>query len=306
MPNDMRVLACVACRFAFPFRHPPCLAFPSWLTHRHLRPEFTDNAPLTSPSSLGPARCGKTHSLSSADTAKSCNPPAGAVGRGLWLAPTSRSAAAVREQLLGGELAACLDPGVTTFDALADAGARGRCPTRRARSRRSSNACCCGASIDAALDGRATEVPGRRRPPLVVRRPARRAHSRAQAARHHAGRFRPLDRHRAAIRGNTKSWPSSTPSTNGCSTSTGSCDDEGRHWAVRDALAGNRRAASPICELVVADGFTDFTHTQLEILGAARPASRPAARFRCPDEAESRTSGRATSCSPNPPPRSPS
>ena len=32
-------------------------------------------------------------------------------------------------------------------------------------------------------------------------------------------------------------------------------------------------------EIVVADGFTDFTHTQLEILGAARAARRPTVRL---------------------------
>ncbi|MGD9632626.1 MAG: PD-(D/E)XK nuclease family protein [Pirellulales bacterium] len=68
---------------------------------------------------VGPARCGKTHRL--VDQYRRVLQPAGAeVGRAIWLAPTTRAVAAIREALVGGPgLTACLDPGVTTFDALA-------------------------------------------------------------------------------------------------------------------------------------------------------------------------------------------
>ena len=43
-------------------------------------------------------------------------------------------------------------------------------------------------------------------------------------------------------------------------------DKEGRHWAVRDAIA-RRTIALRRARLALADGFTDFTHTQLDVLG---------------------------------------
>jgi len=56
-------------------------------------------------------------------------------------------------------------------------------------------------------------------------------------------------------------------------TELGRYDEEGRFWSARTVLAeGGLDAFGPL-NLVVADGFTDFTHTQYEILGHLAEAS---------------------------------
>ena len=64
----------------------------------------------------GPARCGKTERLLARyrDALRRLRP-----GSVLWLAPTWRAAAEIRDRLLGGELTGCFSPGVTTFDKFA-------------------------------------------------------------------------------------------------------------------------------------------------------------------------------------------
>jgi len=66
----------------------------------------------------GPAQSGKTHYLLSRYRTELSN---GKPGRALWLAPTWRTAADVRNRLLGNELSACWEPGVFTFDKFAQA-----------------------------------------------------------------------------------------------------------------------------------------------------------------------------------------
>jgi ATP-dependent helicase/nuclease subunit B len=67
---------------------------------------------------MGPVRSGKTHELlrhyrSALEDASRTH-----FDRAIWLAPNSRTAAAVRQQLVAGGLQACLRPGVLTFDDL--------------------------------------------------------------------------------------------------------------------------------------------------------------------------------------------
>src|SRR5688572_12518480 len=64
----------------------------------------------------GPARCGKTHRLLVRYREELSR---GGIGTALWLAPTQRSAAEIRERLLDDGLKACLAPGVMTFDQFA-------------------------------------------------------------------------------------------------------------------------------------------------------------------------------------------
>ena len=66
----------------------------------------------------GPAQSGKTHSLLSYYRATLLSAKPGSV---LWLAPTWRAAADVRNRILGDELGACWTPGVFTFDKFAQA-----------------------------------------------------------------------------------------------------------------------------------------------------------------------------------------
>jgi ATP-dependent helicase/nuclease subunit B len=67
---------------------------------------------------LGPVRCGKTGELlRQYRSAVRAAAPA-AIGRTLWIAPNERAAASVRRQIVTDGLDACLSPGVTTFDRL--------------------------------------------------------------------------------------------------------------------------------------------------------------------------------------------
>ncbi|HEY3392116.1 MAG TPA: UvrD-helicase domain-containing protein, partial [Lacipirellulaceae bacterium] len=67
---------------------------------------------------LGPARSGKSSELlrQYADLLRDTRE---AIGRALWLAPTGRSARQLRSQLLGQDVEACLAPGAMTFGTLA-------------------------------------------------------------------------------------------------------------------------------------------------------------------------------------------
>ena len=66
----------------------------------------------------GPARSGKTSELLDRYATGLAAAPMGGIGRQLWLSPTSRVAASVRDAL-GGMAHGCLEPGVATFDDLA-------------------------------------------------------------------------------------------------------------------------------------------------------------------------------------------
>ena len=65
----------------------------------------------------GPANCGKTARLLGRYRAVLASAPPGST---LWLAPTSRAAAEIGDCLLGGELDGCCSPGVTTFARFAE------------------------------------------------------------------------------------------------------------------------------------------------------------------------------------------
>ncbi len=60
----------------------------------------------------GPARCGKTRRLLDSYRARLATAPPGSM---LWLAPTSRSATEIRNDLLDGNMPGCFAPGISTF-----------------------------------------------------------------------------------------------------------------------------------------------------------------------------------------------
>ncbi len=66
----------------------------------------------------GPARSGKTHELVRRYRVTLEAAPQNGLDRAIWLAPNGRTAAAVRRQLVIAGLHACLRPGVLTFDVL--------------------------------------------------------------------------------------------------------------------------------------------------------------------------------------------
>jgi ATP-dependent helicase/DNAse subunit B len=211
----------------------------------------------------GPARCGKTHSLVH-QYRQALQTAGGAIGRGLWLAPTSRSAAAIRQWLLRGDVAACVDPGVTTFDSLPERVLSAvTMPPRQLTSfdeRTLLRRVIASALKDnrltilAATAGRSSFVDLVREHIQELKRNgvtppafARAIGSRGDPRQHEELAWLYAEYERLCAAHSLS-------------------DQEGLQWAVRDTLA---RDASLLAQLkiVVADGFTDYTHTQLDVLG---------------------------------------
>lgn len=211
---------------------------------------------------LGPARCGKTHFL--ADKYRQVLQSAeSAIGRALWLAPTSRGVAAVREQLIWGGLNAVLDPGVATFQTL----------TRRIL----------GAVADPPRATRAFQERVLLRRVVDKAGDARELHYLAAIARRSSfvdllyEHIQELKRYgvspsafarSAGTRGDArlqKELAHLYATYEALLAAHRLADEEGRHAAARNALQQDASIYSEL-QLVVADGFTDFTHPQLEIL----------------------------------------
>lgn len=211
---------------------------------------------------VGPARCGKTHHLIG-QYWQALQKSALSVGRTLWLAPTARAAAAVRQQLIGPDQPACLDPGVTTFAALA-----GRILALAPTPPR-----------PLTLLGERTILRG----VIAAALQEKSLHYFAEVARGEsfvdllAEHFHELKRHGVTADGFARSIGHHGDKRKHAELSQlytayeralaehRLADEEGRNWSVRDALAADPSLYANL-ELVVADGFTDFTHTQLETL----------------------------------------
>jgi ATP-dependent helicase/DNAse subunit B len=212
---------------------------------------------------LGPARCGKTHYLVG-QYRQILQTTGSDLGRALWLAPTARSAAAIREQLLAaGSLDACLDPGVTTFDMLtrrivsttADAPRVISSLQMRTLARR---------AIDDALAAKrlrylATMAQRTSFVDLVVELFAElKRHGVAPPA---FGRAIPPHRDRRQHEELALLYDGYEQLL----VEYKLADAEGQHAAAHDLLKHDDRLLANL-KLVVVDGFTDFTHTQLVAL----------------------------------------
>ncbi len=213
---------------------------------------------------LGPARAGKTHELVSRyHDALAGGQPAG-LERLLWLAPSSRAATVVREALIARLGGACLAPGITTFDDLSQ-------------------------QIVLAAKLRIRPIS-----PVLQRELLRRTLARAvetkrlsffAEAAHRAGFIDLLIEHIRELRQRGVHPPAyeriaaargESPQHQELAllyadydrqlTAHGLCDAEGIHWAARDALASGACSRFAELDLVVVDGFTDFTRTQHEVL----------------------------------------
>ncbi len=213
---------------------------------------------------LGPVRSGKTHDLvRQYRTALSSTSPAN-IDRALWLAPNGRTAAAVRDEVVRSDLTACLHTGVITFEDLTDqvlvaSGTRLK-------------------SVDAILQRE------------ILRRVIGQALANgglkffADAARR-SGFVGLVARHITELkRRNIRPDAYSSATARGASSlehaelaqlytdyesllaKHGLADRESAHDAARAALAKNTCARFQNLDLIVADGFTDFTNTQYEVL----------------------------------------
>jgi ATP-dependent helicase/nuclease subunit B len=225
---------------------------------------------------LGPAHSGKTGQLVRqyraalqsgpfGDSADS-GPPSGrkAFGRALWLAPNARSAEFVRRQLLDAELHACLQPGVVTFDQFSTQILDETRPRRHRISRLQQRELLRNiihAAIEAEQLTRFAAAAGRdgfidllaaHIQELVHRDVTPAAYSKALPARGDVQRHNELAQlYTEYIRQLTEH---------------GLFDLDTIHGAARDALAAGACRRWQNLELVVVDGFTDFTRTQHEIL----------------------------------------
>lgn len=213
---------------------------------------------------IGPARSGKSFHLVGQYRQSLRRSAPAARSRVLWLAPTVRGAMQTRQAMLAGGLDACLQPGVTTFDRLADRVLATSNETlqlltpcqQRALLHRVVRA----AREDKQLDFLADvanrtglidllvehirELKRRGVSPETFSKtilPGGNADQQAELAHLYARYEQLLASH-------------------------GWCDAEGRQWAARDLLASDRCPWPESLELVVADGFTDFTPAQHDML----------------------------------------
>ena len=225
--------------------------------------------------------------------------------RVLWLAPSSRSVAAVRELLIARGLDACLSPGVMTFDNLADAhSARGQelglRPIAPVLQRELLRRVIVRALEDGALKYFADAA---RRSGFVellaehIRELKRHdispaAYEKISAARGQSPQHRELARLYRRLRTAADVAPA----------------HRSRERALQrpaNALAERRMSALPELDLIVADGFTDFTRTQLEILQLLAKRAKQL-YISLPDDVPTQQLVRDPTSSPKPPPRSPS
>jgi ATP-dependent helicase/nuclease subunit B len=221
---------------------------------------------------VGPARSGKTHRLvrQYRDTLQSS--PAGSIAQAIWLSTSSRSIDSVWQQLLSGGASAILEPRILSFDRLADRVFASLPRPPKALTPVEQRALVHWV-VARAVDGKQ----------LSVFAAAARYTSFIELLVDHFGE---LVRHGIAAATFAKSIGARGDRTQHAElsrlytdyeqqlTSHHLCDREGRHAVVRDALKSNELPSLANLELVVVDGFTDFTCLQYEILTALAQQSR--------------------------------
>ncbi len=213
---------------------------------------------------LGPARAGKTHELLSRYFLSLTTGSTTALDRRLWIAPNPRAATLVRDALLDRGGTACLAPGITTFDGLskeivfaADLKIRQITRVQQRELLRRTVAMALAeeklqffaeaARRSGFIDLFAEHIRELRQRDISPSAYQQIATTRGQPIQHRelALLYTHYDRQLAAHH---------------------LCDGEGIYWAARDVLAkGDCRRFAKL-DLVVVDGFTDFTRTQHEIL----------------------------------------
>lgn len=210
---------------------------------------------------VGPARSGKTTRLLDVYREVLGVAPPGAA---LWLCPTARAAAATRAALVGAELPACLSPGVMTFDGFASSVLRGAAEAvrpigpvqvRQLLERLASEASRGGeleyfgpiAHTAGFVERLAQFIAELKRLEIWPEQYAEVCRQRRRGRK---------DRELALLYGRYQQWLNRGRLY----------DAEGRFWWARTLLREAAESAPPRYQIVVADGFADFTHTQHEIL----------------------------------------
>jgi ATP-dependent helicase/nuclease subunit B len=212
---------------------------------------------------LGPARAGKTHDLLLRYLEALRTTPITPAGRCLWIAPTSRGAATVRDALAthGNTF---LAPGITTFEDLAQqilfAANRKTRPISRVIQRELLRR-----TVRRALDADRLRffAAAARRPGFIDLllehiRELRQRDIRPEAyERVAATRGQPIERRELALLYSDYDRQLTEHNL---------CDVEGLQWVARDALTHDACGHFAKLAVVVVDGFTDFTRMQMELL----------------------------------------
>ena len=222
----------------------------------------------------GPAQSGKTQYLLSRYRAALRGGTPGSV---LWLAPTWRAAAEVRNRIPGDDLSACWEPGVYTFDkfaqALIESSAEPIRPLTRSMKRQLvggliveqlaggglrhfSPIASTGGLVDLVCE-LISELKRLEIWPEDFRRACQARVALAEPVPRITAKDRELldlyETYQLMLRENQL------------------YDAEGRFWSARDRLQQGERRPFENLRLVVVDGFTDFTRTQHEILAGIIP-----------------------------------
>lgn len=213
---------------------------------------------------LGPSHSGKTQQLVDHYRVALKATQSAGLDRVLWLAPSSRSVAAVRDLVVAHDFEACLAPGIMTFDALADAillaanvRVRPVAPVMQRDRWQRVIATALGAGAlkhfaDAArrpgfADGLAEHIRELKRHDIAPS-----AYEKITAARGQPSGRRELARLYTAYEQLLKSHALA--------------DRESAHSLAREALASGACQKFQELDLIVADAFTDFTRVQHETL----------------------------------------
>lgn len=208
----------------------------------------------------GPAGTGKTHTLLERyrRALVEFRP-----GSALWLVPNFRSAGKVREQLLGGDLPACLAPNVMTFDQFAEAILRAsNWPIRRVT----------GLMKRHLLEAIVERALAESRLPQFAAIASTRGFlnllealiSELKRLEIWPERFSECARRERDLR--LSELASIYADYQRLLAEHQLYDAEGCFWSARDLLAGQQRRPFERLRWVMVDGFTDFTTTQHEIL----------------------------------------
>ncbi|MAT70572.1 MAG: hypothetical protein CMJ58_13725 [Planctomycetaceae bacterium] len=203
---------------------------------------------------LGPSRAGKTGRL-----LKRYAELVASGGRGLWLAPTSAAAVEVQDALAGAATAACLTPGVATFAGFARQLLTDARVAARALSPAESRRLLEQAIAEVRRSGRlrhfarAAETAGFVAQAAAFIADAKRRDAWAEQLQKTAAGQR--ERELAAIYGEYQRLL----------VAAAAFDAEGLFWAARDAVKQDKSLLTGT-ELVVVDGFHDFTAAQYDIL----------------------------------------
>ena len=222
---------------------------------------------------VGPARSGRTHRFVTEYRGALRSATGPGVASTLWLAPSSRSVATVREQLLADGLTAVLDPGILTFDHLANRvfAALPQPPkvlspveqrellrrvVERLRTNQQLSLFAVAAERASFIELLVDMISELTRHGITAATFAKSIGSRGDRAQHEE-LSRVYTEYEALLKSHHL------------------CDGEGRHVVVRDAFRSDQFPLANELRLVVADGFTDFTCIQHEILaGLAQRAER--------------------------------